>query len=402
MRTTVGYTHANKVAALPTAVCVLRAQACCCRTTNGAPLAMSDIVGTAAAALAINQTALLLAMDSSDSDSDDGSYVANEESESDDEIEEPAAPERARSAAELIAALEDAPDEEIRAMMREARPLRRGPLDELPGDLRNAFVRRISDLQAWSGNRGTIAVFSLCELLVCVREEGFAVFDILCLDEHVVLVSVLAGVVTLYAYDRHVLEASMERHGRLTLGTAERVELNPDIVPVIEEQLFTSTQDQFREEKALSYARYFEPDDNGCWQVPWLPLADGSFRHDRAEQLVTSAVSLLYGQEEQEHLMRAMESVFSGDMSVLFRLKALENLYTTDIQEHGPFRLHANAVSPPGALRRGRNWARRKHLVLLRALESRGPRRATTRTPLARFLCRICPEPQFRDIIGRL
>ena len=44
---------------------------------------MSDIVGTAAAALAINQTALLLAMDSSDSDSDDGSYVAHEESESD-------------------------------------------------------------------------------------------------------------------------------------------------------------------------------------------------------------------------------------------------------------------------------------------------------------------------------
>ena len=37
-------------------------------------------------------TALLLAADSSDS-SDDGSYVANEESESDDEIEEPAAPE---------------------------------------------------------------------------------------------------------------------------------------------------------------------------------------------------------------------------------------------------------------------------------------------------------------------
>ena len=41
-------------------------------------------------------TALLLAADSSDS-SDDGSYVANEESESDDEIEEPAAPERALS-----------------------------------------------------------------------------------------------------------------------------------------------------------------------------------------------------------------------------------------------------------------------------------------------------------------
>ena len=355
-------------------------------------------------------TALLLAADSSDS-SDDGSYVANEESDSDDEIEEPAAPERARSAEELVAALEDAPDEEIRAMMREARPLRRGPLDELPGDLRNAFVRRTSDLQAWSGNRGTIAVFSLCELLVCVREEGFAVFDILCLDEHVVLVSVLAGVVTLYAYDRHVLESAMERHGRLTLGTAERVELNPDVVPIAEETLFTSTQDQFKEEKLLSYARYFEPDDDGCWQVPWLPLADGSFDYTRAEQLVTTAPEcLLYMPERQIEQAQAIASVFSGDRSVLYQLKALEDLYTKPIGDlvvphlvdPPPFRLYANGISPPGALRRGRNWARRKHLVLLRALEARGPRRATTKTPLSRFLCRICPEPQFRDIIGRL
>ena len=98
-----------------------------------------------------------------------------------------------------------------------------------------------------------------------------------------------------------------------------------------------------------------------------------------------------------------MERVFSGDLSVLYRLKALEKLYTSPVPEAPhPFRIFANAVSPPGALRRGRNWARRKHLVLLRALEARGPRRATTKTPLARFLCRICPEPQFRDIIGRL
>ena len=89
-------------------------------------------------------TALLLAADSSDS-SDDGSYVAHDESESDDEIEEPAAPEHARSAAELIAALEDAPDEEIRAMMREARPLRSPPA--LPQDLLAAFKRRTSDLR---------------------------------------------------------------------------------------------------------------------------------------------------------------------------------------------------------------------------------------------------------------
>ena len=101
--------------------------------------------------------------------------------------------------------------------------------------------------------------------------------------------------------------------------------------------------------------------------------------------------------------MQAIESVFSGDRSVLYRLKALEELYTTPVfGGPEPFRLYANGISPPGALLRGRNWARRKHFVLLRALEARGPRRATTKSPLARFLCRICPEPQFRDIIGRL
>ena len=368
---------------------------------------MSDIVGTAAAALAINQTALLLAMDSSDSDSSDGSYVANEESESDDEIEEPAAPERARSAAELIAALEDAPDEEIRAMMREARPLR-SHAGHLPDDLLEAFKRRTSNLhfarcRVPGHDRGTVEVFELCQALVAARSHGVAVFDLFVLDEHVVLLSVHAGAVTLRGYDRYVLEAAVEGNGRLILETATAFELNPDIVPVIEEQLFTSTQDHFNEEQALSYARYFEPDDNGCWLVPWLPLADGSFRYDRAEQIITAVpVCLLYNPEKQEDLMQAMASVFSGDWSVLFRQLALEQLFTQDIQGGHPFRLYANAVSPPGALRRNRIWARRKHLVLLRALEARGPRRATTRTPLARFLCRICPEPQFRDIIGRL
>ena len=345
-------------------------------------------------------TALLLA-DSSDS-SDDGSYVAHEESESDDEIEEPAAPERARSAAELIAALEDAPDEEIRAMMREARPLRQGPNNKLPVALLDAFKRRTPCPRAMPSD-ATLPVWGLCSAFVVARERGCAVFELFALDEHVVLLSVHAGVVRLQGYDRHVLEAAMERHGRLILGTAERVELNPDIVPIAEETLFTSTQDQFKEEKMLSYARYFEPDDNGRWQVPWLPLADGSFRYDRAEQVVTSELSSLYRPEEVEEQMQAMERVFSGDRSVLYRLKALEKLYTSPVPEAPhPFRIFANAVSPPGALRRGRNWARRKHLVLLRALEARGPRRATTKAPLARFLCRICPEPQFRDIIGRL
>ena len=361
-------------------------------------------------------TALLLAADSSDS-SDDGSYVAHDESESDDEIEEPAAPERARSTAELIAALEDAPDEEIRAMMREARPLR-SHAGHLPDDLLEAFKRRTSNLhfarcRVPGHDRGTVEVFELCQALVAARSHGVAVFDLFVLDEHVVLLSVHAGAVTLRGYDRYVLEAAVERNGRLILETATAFELNPDIVPVIEEQLFTSTQDHLNEEQALSYARYFEPDDDGCWLVPWLPLADGSFRYDHAEKLVTTAAEpLLYLPQEQVAWMQEMVSVFSGDWSVLYRLKALEKLYIRPRQITGalverfgfwqPFRLYANAVSPPGALRRGRNWARRKHLVLLRALEARGPRRATTRTPLARFLCRICPEPQFRDIIGRL
>ena len=394
MRATVGCTHANKsqraraTAVVPFAACpaLLHDQLC-------APSAMS--------------TALLLAADSSDS-SDDGSYVANEESESDDEIEEPAAPERARSAAELIAALEDAPDEEIRAMMREARPLRAPPA--LPQDLLVAFKRRTSDLCVLRAG-AAIDGWTLCDALVTARALEVTVFDIFVLDEHVVLLSVRGATVTLYAYDRHVLEAAIERHGRLTLGTAERVELNPDVVPIAEETLFTSTQDLYKEEKLLSYARYFEPDDDGCWQVPWLPLADGSFDYTRAEQLVTTAPEcLLYMPERQIEQAQAIASVFSGDRSVLYQLKALEDLYTKPIGDlvvphlvdPPPFRLYANGISPPGALRRGRNWARRKHLVLLRALEAKGPRRATTKTPLARFLCRICPEPQFRDIIGRL
>ena len=323
-------------------------------------------------------TADLLAAGSSDS-SDDGSYVANEESESDDEIEEPAAPERARSAAELIAALVDAPDEEIRAMMREARPLRNAHGD-LHIDLLDAFERRTSCPRVMSSRDMELPIWGLCDMLVDARERGCAVFDLFVLDEHVVLLSVHLGTVALHAYDRHILEAAIERHGRLILGTPEQVELNPDIVPIAEETLFTSTQDQFKEEKMLSYARYFESDDDGCWQVPWLPLADGSFRYDHAEKLVTTAAEpLLYLPQEQVAWMQEMVSVFSGDWSVLYRLKALEKLYIRPRQITGalverfgfwqPFRLYANAVSPPRALRRGRNWRRRKQLVLLRALE---------------------------------
>ena len=41
-----------------------------------------------------------------------------------------------------------------------------------------------------------------------------------------------------------------------------------------------------------------------------------------------------------------------------------------------------------------------KQLVLLRALEAEG--RATTHTPLANFLCRVCPELLFRDVVAGL
>ena len=42
----------------------------------------------------------------------------------------------------------------------------------------------------------------------------------------------------------------------------------------------------------------------------------------------------------------------------------------------------------------------RMQLVLLRALEAEG--RATMHTPLANFLCRVCPELLFRDVVAGL
>ena len=351
-------------------------------------------------------------MSDEDSSSEDGSYVA-EESESDISIDEEQAPARARSAAELIAALEDAPDEEIRAMMREARPLRRGPADELPDDLLEAFARRvprpcIPSPPGIEDGEQEIDIFALTRMFVYCHFSNSSVFFLVVLDEHLILLAVHAGVATLFAYDRYVVDNAFEQHGRLTLGPPSSVELNSDIVPIVEEQLFASSQDMHVEEKALSYARYFEPGDNGCWQVPWLPLADGTFRHDRSEQICRrTPIPVFQTVAEREQEFREMEAVFSGDLDVLYRLRKMEQLYTTPVQTcfmpgSIPFRDATNGYWPPGVLRRGRNWNRRKQLVLLRALESRGPRRATTRTPLARFLCRICPEPQFRDIVGRL
>lgn len=373
----------------------------CAAASNHAPARPQRSRATGSAAVA--------AMSDEDS-SDDGSYAesADGESESDDEIiEEPAVPEHPRSAAELIAALDDALDEEIRAMMREARPLRTD--GDLPRDLLRAFGGRVPRLCIPSppgvkgGIRQDVNSWALSAALASSQLLDFSLNFLLVLDEHLILVSVHAGVATLFGYDRYVVDDVFKRHGRLTLSTADRVELNTDIVPIVEEQLFTSSQDVHLDEKALSYA-YFEPDENGLWQVPWLPLADGSFHYDRSEEVCSrSPATLFKDPDEQEQQLRDLENVFSGDSVVLYRLRALEKLYTWPVQtslmpDLIPFHNAAHAYSPPGALRRGRNWARHKQVVLLRALEARG--RATPKTPLVRFLCDgFCPAPQFRDII---
>ena len=107
-------------------------------------------------------------------------------------------------------------------MMREARPLRSPP--PCPQDLLAAFKRRTSDLRVLRLG-AAINVWTLCDALVTARALEVTVFSIFVLDEHVVLLSVRAGAGDLHL-DRHAVEAAMERHGRLTLGTAERVELN--------------------------------------------------------------------------------------------------------------------------------------------------------------------------------
>ena len=225
----------------------------CAAASNHAPARPQRSRATGSAAVA--------AMSDEDS-SDDGSYAesADGESESDDEIiEEPAVPEHPRPAAELTAALDDAPDEEIRAMMREARPLRTD--GDLPRDLLRAFGGRVPRLCIPSppgvkgGIRQDVNSWALSAALASSQVLDFSLNFLLVLDEHLILVSVHAGVATLFGYDRYVVDDVFKRHGRLTLGTAGRVELNTDIVPIVEEQLFTSSQDVHLDEKALSYTR---------------------------------------------------------------------------------------------------------------------------------------------------
>ena len=157
-----------------------------------------------------------------------------------------------------------------------------------------------------------------------------------------------------------------------------------------------STEDVHIEERILEYVqRYFDTDEDGFWRCPWLPLVDGRFDANRATEQVVSFSTLLCETSPQvegyaDELAERMANGTVPQALTAFRSKMLEQLY---VPAH-------YAQSPPGAIRRRRNWSRRKQLVLLKALEAR--RRATTTTALARFLCRLCPEPQFRDIIGRL
>ena len=79
---------------------------------------------------------------------------------------------------------------------------------------------------------------------------------------------------------------------------------------------------------------------------------------------------------------------------MLYRLKALEHLYTRPRSTSPGQRFSRTPVSPARALPEAStssSFARSKR-------QARAARRDAD--TLARFLCRICPEPQFRDIIA--
>ena len=124
----------------------------------------------------------------------------------------------------------------------------------------------------------------------------------------------------------------------------------------------------------------------GCWLVPWLPFADGTFRHDRSEQSSAAELQALSQTSSSRAGIREMEAVFFWLSGHVVSVEKMEQLYTTPVQTcfmpgSIPFRDATNDYwRPRRVARRRRNWNRRKP-VLLRALEGRGPRRATTRTP---------------------
>ena len=284
-----------------------------------------------------------------------------------------------RSAEQLIAALE-AGEIDPREFLLEARALRSDDELLLPDALRDALFDRLPALAPIIGQNGGIG--TLCEAFALTQLLHGVLFTIVVLDEQVILFNCINEHLGAFAYSRYALEDALQ--------TGEV------LLPISTGSIMMTNEDDYIEERILTYAqRYFETDEDGVWRCPWLPLLDGSFDVNRAAEQVVSFSGVLSETSPQVEAFsdELTERLANGTMPqalTAFRAKMLAHLYV-------PARY---ACSPPGAIRRRRNWARRKQLVLLKALEAR--RRATTTTALARFLCRLCPEPQFRDIIGRL
>ena len=284
-----------------------------------------------------------------------------------------------RSAEQLIAALE-AGEIDPREFLLEARALRSDDELLLPDALRDALFDRLPIVPAIIGQHGPLS--QLCEMFTITQIISGLMFTIVVLDEQVILFNCINEHLGAFAYSRYALEDALQ--------TGEV------LLPISTGSIMMTNEDDYIEERILTYAqRYFETDEDGVWRCPWLPLLDGSFDVNRAAEQVVSFSGVLSETSPQVEAFsdELTERLANGTMPqalTAFRAKMLAHLYV-------PARY---ACSPPGAIRRRRNWARRKQLVLLKALEAR--RRATTTTALARFLCRLYPEPQFRDIIGRL
>ena len=287
-----------------------------------------------------------------------------------------------RSAEQLIAALA-AGEIDLREFLVEARPLR-GDDVLLPAAVRDALFDRLPTVPAITGRNGPLG--TLCEMFTITQLISGIMFTIVVLDEQVILFNCINEHLGAFAYSRYAVEDALQTPGGEVLLPISTGSI----------MMSASTEDVHIEERILEYVqRYFDTDEDGFWRCPWLPLVDGSFDANRAAEQVVSFSTLLCETSPQvegyaDELAERMANGTVPQALTAFRSKMLEQLY---VPAH-------YAQSPPGAIRRRRNWSRRKQLVLLKALEAR--RRATTTTALARFLCRLCPGPQFRDIIGRL
>jgi hypothetical protein len=282
-----------------------------------------------------------------------------------------------RSENQLIAALE-AGEIDTRAFLLEARQLR--DVDGWMSDeLRDALFNRLPAIAAICGLPGPTA--RLTGLLATTQETDGILYTLVILDEQVIMFQVVGQHLGAIAYSRYAIDDVRRTSGGEVPVDTEALQVTMD----------ASTQDIHFEEKALTYVqRYFETDQDGLWRCPWLPLLDGSFDTNRAEPVISFSAMLNERSPEVMALIPGIVDDTFDNAPAALRAMAFQHLYVV-----------ANyARSPPGAIRRQRNWIRRKHYLLMRALKSRG--RATTSEKLARFLCRLCPEPQFRDIIGRL